>query len=121
MKKIVYLVLLMVASSASTFGYTNEDYVVFGKLSNYSTIAGLERYLGVNLYQSKLLEEVFELTNEKLQSAFNAKSDLKAERAINFNLANARYILTDVQYRKYLMILNLSRNNFQEELLVETH
>ena len=118
MKKIVVLVLAMVVST-SIFSITNEDYRVFNKLNRPSTLNGLVRYLNADLSQSNDLEYVFSLTSEKLKSAINADSEAKAERAITFNLVNVKAILTAEQYKKYLLILNVSRYDMPEEMLVD--
>jgi len=36
-----------------------------------------------------------------------------------FNVANAKYILSDEQYKKYLAVLNLSVNNDKAEFLTQ--
>lgn len=118
MKKVIVLAMVMFAST-SIFAITNEDYKVFQKLNNQSTVNSLVRYLDADFSQSIDLKYVFSLTEEKLQSALNSGSEAKVERAIGFNLVNVKAILSEEQYKKYLYILNVSLNHSKVDLLAE--
>ena len=109
MKKVLVTLLVVVASS--TMFAVNNDYDVFYKLNNQSTLKGLVRYLDASYNQADQLEYIFSITEDKLNSALNSKSTVSAEKAVLFNISNVKYILSDEQYKKYLVLLNLSRNN----------
>jgi len=111
MKKILVVLMVMVASSTTMFAVNNSDYEVFYKLNNETTLKGLVRYLDVSYYQADQLEYIFSITQEKLNSALNSKNVANAEKAVLFNIGNVKYILSDEQYKKYIILINLSRNN----------
>jgi len=46
-----------------------------------------------------------------------ADNENSAQKALMFNLANAKAILTELQYRKYLTMLNVSVYNEKVTLL----
>jgi len=117
MKKLVILLVVMVAST-NAFARVNEDSKVFSKLNRTSTLNGLVYYLNADSYQSNRLEYVFSLTDDKLKAAINSQNDLEIEKAIYFNLANVKAFLSEEQYKKYLVILNVSLNYAESELLL---
>jgi len=114
MKKILLVLMVLVATSTSIFAVNSSDYNVFSKLNNQTTLRGLVKYLDASYNQAEQLEYIFSITHDKLVSALNSNSELKAEKAVLFNIGNVRYILTDEQYKKYIVLLNLSRNNINE-------
>ena len=118
MKKILVIVMVLVAGATSTFAINPGDYDVFYKLNNKSTFKGLVRYLNADNEQAESLKYVFEIAEKNIKSALNAENELGAEKAMNFNLTNAREILTDYQYKKYLTIINLTINNRYNEVLL---
>ena len=114
MKKV--LVLAMVVFATSAFALNPGNYKAVYKLNNESTFNALARYLDVDESQADQLKYVFELTENKMRSALKSDNEAAINKAMSFNVGNARYILSDDQYRKYLVILNLSVNNNQELL-----
>ncbi|MDR3652838.1 MAG: hypothetical protein P4L34_07700 [Paludibacter sp.] len=117
MKKIVVLVLVMVATSTFTFAINPSDYGVFSKLSNQSTFTSLVNYLGADKNQADYLKEVFNVTADELQNAAKTGNDKLANNVVNYNLYNAKCILSDNQYKMYLKIINLTVNNDHNALL----
>lgn len=113
MKKVLVTLLVMVATS-TMFAVNNNGYDVFYKLNNQTVLKGLVRYLDASYYQADQLEFIFSMTEDKLNSALNSKNTEKAERAVLFNISNVKVILSEEQYKKYLVMLNLSRNNITE-------
>jgi len=113
MKKVLVTLLVMVATS-TMFAVNNNDYDVFYKLNNQITLKGLVRYLDASYNQADQLEYIFSITEDKLNSALNSKNAERAESAVLFNISNVKFILSDEQYKKYLLMLNLSRNNMNE-------
>ena len=118
MKKILVIVMVLVAGATSTFAMNPTDYEVFYKLNNTSTFNGLVRYLNADSEQAESLKYVFELAENKIKTALKAENEVDAEKAMNFNLANAKDILTPRQYKKYLTIINLTINNKYDEVLL---
>ena len=117
MKKV--LVLVMVAFATSVFAINPGNYKVVYKLNNETTFNSLARYLNVDEMQADQLKYVFELTENKMKSALKSDNEVAVEKVLLFNVANAKYILSDEQYKKYLVVLNLSVNNSNDEFLTQ--
>ena len=117
MKKV--LVLVMVAIATSAFAINPGNYKTVYKLNNESTFNALTRYLAVDENQADQLKYVSQLTESKMKSALKSENELAADKVLLFNVANAKYILTDEQYKKYLVVLNLSVNNDKDDLLTQ--
>ena len=54
-----------------------------------------------------------------MRTALKTGNETFAENVLLFNVGNAKYILTDSQYKKYLMVLNLSINNENDVFLTQ--
>jgi len=119
MKKVKVLVLAMVAFATSAFALNPGNYKAVYKLNNEPTFNALVRYLDVNDLQADQLKYVFELTENKMRSALKSDNETAVDKVLTFNVGNARYILSDVQYKKYLAVLNLSINNTNDEFLTQ--
>ena len=117
MKKV--LVLVMVVFATSVFAINASNYKVVYKLNNESTFNSLARYLKVDDTQAEQLKYVFELTENKMKSALKSDNEIAADNVLLFNVANAKYILSDSQYKKYLVVLNLSVNNVNNDFLTQ--
>ena len=117
MKKILSLIVILVAFGASVSAVNPSDYSIFYKLNNASTFSSIVRYLDADKEQADQLKYVFLLTENKLNSSLKADNENSAQKALMFNLANAKAILTDWQYRKYLTMLNVSVYNEKVTLL----
>ena len=117
MKKVLVLVMVVLATSA--FAINPGNYKVVYKLNNETTFNSLARYLNVDDTQADQLKYVFELTENKMKSALKSDNDEAVDKVLLFNVANAKYILTDEQYKKYLVVLNLSVNNSKDEFLTQ--
>jgi len=119
MKKIFSLVVILVAFGASVSAVNSSDYTVFYKLNNETTFNSLVRYLDVDYTQADQLKYVFSLTENKLKTALKADNDVAAEKALKFNLGNAKFILSDSQYKKYLTALNVTINREKDTFVAE--
>jgi len=117
MKKV--LVLVMVAVATSVFAINPGNYKAVYKLNDEPTFDALVRYLDVNETQEDQLKYVFQLTENKMKTALKSDNELAADNALLFNVGNAKYILSDTQYKKYLVVLNLSINHDNEDLLTQ--
>ncbi len=119
MKKILVLIMVLVAISSTTFAINPSDYGVFYKLNNKSTFNSLISYLGADKEQADYLQQVFIVTAEELKNASNTGNNKFAESVLNYNLYNTKCVLSENQYKMYLKILNLSINNKSNDLLNE--
>jgi len=117
MKKVLVLVMVTIATSA--FAINPGNYKAVYKLNNEPTFDALVRYLDVDDTQADQLKYVFQLTENKMKSAMKSENELAVDNALLFNVGNAKYILTNNQYKKYLVVLNLSINHESEELLTQ--
>ena len=108
MKKIFILAVFAITAFANSFALELNEYKVFYKLNNEKTFNSLTRYLDVESEQKEQLKYVFSLTEKKMKNAIENENEVAAEKAMWFNLANAKSILSEEQYKKYLIAINLS-------------
>lgn len=119
MKKIVLSALFALAVYGNSFAMELNDYKVFSKLNNETTLRSLVRYLDADVEQRGQLKYVFELTVEKVKDAVSKSNEVEAEKALFFNLANMKHLLSPEQYKKYLVVLNLTVAGNEEILVAE--
>lgn len=119
MKKNLGLAIMAVLFASNSFAIGLNESKVFNKLNNKSTVNSLSKYLEISQDQKDQLINIFELTNLKLKDALNNEDEMAAEKAVWFNLGNAKSILTDKQYRKYLSAINLTINSQSNEFYTE--
>ena len=98
MKRLFTAVLAIVAFSATSFASNN--YSVLEKLNNDKVFRGLTRYLATTGDQDEKLRFVFEESSKKLRK--------DSDKAMMFNLGNVKAVLTPEQYKKYLVVINMS-------------
>ncbi len=119
MKKNLGLAIMAVLFASNSFAIGLNESKVFNKLNNQSTVNSLSKYLEISQEQKEQLINIFELTSVKLTQALNKEDEMAAENAVWFNLGNAKLILTDTQYRKYLSTINLTINTSNNEFYAE--
>ena len=119
MKKILVLVLVLVATSASIFAMNPKDYEVFYSLNNKSTFTSLINYLDADKNQADYLKQVFSVTANELDNAKKTNSDKLADNTLKYNLYNAKCILSEEQYKRYLGMLNSLNNNEKTALIAQ--
>jgi hypothetical protein len=119
MKKILVLVMVACATSVFAINPSNYNYKAVYKLNDETTFNSLVRYLNANETQADQLKYVFELTENKLIPALNSDNEAAVDKVMLFNVSNAKYILSDSQYKKYLVVLNLSVNSTNDEFLTQ--
>jgi len=122
MKRLMLLAIAGIVLGGTTFAKTTQEskeYAVFSKLNNQEKFDGLAKYLNADMSQKEYLSEIFALSLRKMEREMSKQtvSEVGMEKAIAFNLANAKSVLTPEQYRKYLTVLNVTLNNSQEEQL----
>jgi hypothetical protein len=118
MKKILVAVLVLVASTTSVFALDTVKYGVFSKLNNESTFYGLVRYLDVDNSRAEQLQLVFSMTEDKMESALKSNNEVAAEKAMYFNLGNVKSVLSEEQYKKYLVLINVSVYNNNNDTFI---
>ena len=106
MKKIILFI--MIAFTSSTYAINPTVSRTFSKLNNASTFQNIRQYLGVNSSQFEELETIFTTTSQKIAMAIDENSEISAENAINYNLKSVKSILSQSQYRKYLLFISMS-------------
>lgn len=121
MKKVILMIMIAVAGATASAqsGLELKDYNVFYKLNDEMTFRSMIRYLDLSTEQAEHLQYVNSLTERKLNYANKKTSTVAAEKAMLFNLGNAKAVLTEEQYRKYLIVLNVSRFNDYEVYIAE--
>lgn len=118
-KNILTAMIMLASVSFSASALELNEYKVFNRLSNESTQKSLTRYLQASEAQAEMLKTVFEQTGNKMKHAIDNENEMAAEKAMWFNLANAKSILTPAQYKKYLVALNLTVHSRNYEVLAE--
>lgn len=118
MKKILLAIVALVAISTSGKAINPVDCDVFCKLNDSVAFTGIMKYIDADSEQAEHLKYICDLTEKKMKVALTEGDDIKAEKAMTFNLANAKNTLSDYQYKKYLTLINLTVNNKNEELLL---
>ena len=111
MKKILVLVMVWVACSTATFAFSPSDYNAFYKLNNKAAFTSLIGYLDADQEQVAFLKHVFKVTEEELKAAAKKENEVAANYVLDYNLRNTKCILSEDQYKKYLLFVNLYLNN----------
>ena len=119
MKKILISMMVLVAVSTSTYALNPSDYGVFYKLNEKSTFTGVVNYLKADKEQADYLKLVFKVTAEELKNAAKTGNEKFADTVLNYNLYNTKCALSESQYSKYLVLINLSINNKSNDLFSE--
>jgi len=117
MKKV--LVIVMVAISSTVFAIDPSSYKVIYKLNNETSFNGLIHYLNADESQANQLKQIFEVTENRMKTALKLNSENEVEDVLFYNALNAKCILTEEQYKKYLTVLNLTVSNNYQELLTQ--
>lgn len=118
MKKLFILGFAFLSFSAVSFA-SDGGYAFLSKLNQTNRLQGLAYYLQANPEQQIYLKQIAEMSTKKLAKAQEngSLSDQELQKALAFNLANTKSILTPEQYKKYVTLLNVtSYNNSNGEL-----
>lgn len=117
MKKVFFSIALMCVVF-TTGAFARNNYNVLYKLNDKDTFKSVMRYLQADYSQTNDLMYVFALTEKKLESVKEG-NEKGMEKALRFNLANAKAVLSPDQYRKYLILLNVSVQNQEMSFIAE--
>ena len=111
MKRLFVLGFAVMAFGASVFAGGHESLIE--KLNDKSTQKAVVRYLDADFKQSDDLEYVFSESLNKINAAKSKGNDVKkaSEKAVNFSLTNAKVILSENQFRKLLVVMNMTLAN----------
>lgn len=121
MKRLFILAVAIFSLGTASYA-SNGEYAFLSKLTEKGRFDGLVSYLQADFEQQRYLKEIFELSSKKLQSANvdGQVSEADVQKALAFNLANTKSVLTREQYKKYLVMLNITTNNSKNaEFLAE--
>ncbi len=119
MKRLFIFAVALFSLSSVTFAADGE-YAFLSKLNEKEKFDGLANYLEADYQQQMYLKEIFELSSQKMEKASKSSenSEKEVQKALAFNLANTKSVLSDEQYRKYLIVLNMTSNNSNNSLLL---
>ena len=114
MKKIVFAIALMMASTLGAFAEDNSANKVEAYTLNINT-RSLSRTLSLSLDQEEICSDVIkEFENDMLFAASNSSNESRksvTKNAVDKNLKYMRMFLNDKQYKKYVMLLNTTLVN----------
>ena len=105
MKKMLVSVMILFTSAGYAIS-PDSDYKVLHKLSNQEVLTTLSVYINADYEQISLLKNVFQITDNELNNAEKKQNEKFAESILNYNLYNSKCILSEEQYKKYLVFLN---------------
>lgn len=112
MKKLFMLVAVAFALTASVSAQSG-DYSFLVKLGEKPTFKAISNYIGTSFDQYDAVREILQDSSVKMEAAIKSNDETAVKKALYFNLANMRAVLSKEQYRKYLAVLNASYNNQQ--------
>lgn len=121
MKKLFISAIALLAFSSASFA---SDYEFMNKLNNETTFKSLSRYIGADYDQRDALKYIFSETEKKKDVverniANGTANQADLDKVLYFNLANVKAVLSEKQYRNYLVAVNMTENNKASELLSE--
>jgi len=108
MKKILVLLMVAFATVSGSFAKNNVKYEMLYKLNTKNTFNSMVRYLNANEEQKDQLLYVFSRTEKKMKKALKNEDLKAADKVVKYNLDNARYVLNEDQYNRYLAVINVS-------------
>lgn len=116
MKKLFVLAVAVFAYASSV--NASNDLGFMTQLNEKNTFSSVMKYIQADSSQSELMKIVMEKSAEKINAALASGDDTAMNAAVNFNLANAKYILSHDQYRKYVTLINITKNNRAENHVI---
>lgn len=117
MKRLLILFVAVLGLSISSFAQNSYD--VLWVLNNNSTFNAVANYVQASPSQKESMKDIFYDSAEKLKQAMIDNDKEAAEKALYFNLANVKSVLSGKQYKKYLTILNATINNQQDKYMAQ--
>lgn len=119
MKRLFILAIALFSLNTISFA-VDRNYEFLSRLNEKEKFNGLVNYLEADYEQQRYLKEIFELSSQKMEKATHsgADSEKEVEKALAFNLANTKSILSIEQYKKYLIVLNMTSINSNNNTLI---
>ena len=117
MKKMILTIVAMLSITTMNAGNKSAENVDNNNINVYDMSVNMRRLaitLGLTDNQMEAVESIHETFNAEMLFAANlSEEERKAmvEKAVSKDVKFMRYILDDKQYRKYLMLLNITLNN----------
>lgn len=110
MKRLFATAVALVAFSSASFATNNYD--VLAKQTDDKTFKGITRYLETTGDQDAKLKIVFAESKRQMKR--------NSDKAMSFNLGATKAVLSQEQYKKYLLVLNMSLlNENRNDLIAE--
>lgn len=114
MKKIVFAIALMMASTLGAFAEDNSENKVESYTFNINN-RSLSRTLSLSNDQEEICSDVIkQFENDMLFAASNSSNESRkavTKNAVDKNLRYMKMFLNDKQYKKYVMLLNTTLVN----------
>ena len=114
MKKIVFAIALMMASTLGAFAEDNSENKVESYTLNINT-RSLSRTLSLSDDQEEICSDVIKaFENDMLFAASNSSDESRkavTKNAVDKNLKYMKMFLSEKQYKKYVMLLNATLAN----------
>ena len=111
---------LAMVFALSTFAVAQvSSYEFMTKLNDGKSLRALTKYVGAGFDQYDAMRMILNSSAYKMGKAIEANDEAQVQKALNFNLANMKAVLSKEQYRKYLTLLNVSYYNKQNLLAVK--
>ena len=98
------MVVAILAFSVSSFA--SNEYNVLWVLNDRTTFNEVAEFIDADYEQKQQLSEISFDSTQRLKEALVENNKDAAMKALYYNLANAKSILSPTQYKKYLSILN---------------
>jgi len=115
MKKIYIMAFVAMLFACNVIADNHNEFRIFTNMNNGKTLTALSKYLNTNNEQNEQLEYLLSLTDKKMKLALSNNNSNAAEKVKWFNLGNAKIILNEEQYKKYLLVLNVTLNSMNDK------
>jgi len=113
MKRLSILLVAILAISINSNAREGEEYKVLWVLNNTTTANNIAEYVDATSDQAEALSDIYYTSVARLTEALTDNDRVEAQKALYYNIANVKAILSPQQYRKYLTILNATYHNQQ--------
>jgi hypothetical protein len=114
MKRLSILFAAVLLFSISSYAQDGDEYNVLWSLNQKSTQGTVTDYVKASPEQSEQLQKIFYDSTQLLVNALTDNNKNDAQKALYYNIANVKSVLSQKQFRKYLEILNMTYHEQQE-------
>jgi len=119
MKKILVILFVSLATFTSIKAADLNEYTIFNKLNNQSTVCTMIRELSLNQLQENDLRYILSATDRKMKYALKKNGNEAAEKVVRYNLSNLKMVFTDSQYKMYLKLVNEALRDENVKMIAE--